>query len=317
MKELCIVVPIFNDGDLARSLCTEIERIFAGFFGAGDLPSNLEVLFIDDGSTNSSLKSLLETRSQFPFVRVVSLSRNFGQQAALTCGYWHSNGRLTAVLDVDMQDHPKFLPEMIRKMRAEGSAICQGVRKRRRDSVFKRWTSEVFKRVIYRSIGSRVPANHSTLRIFDRKAIEEFRKFGEHGRFVPGIESLLGFKRSYVEVEHTVGTRPSSYNFRRRLRLATDAIVIFSELPMQMIVGVSFLLSIAGICFGVVIVVQRFMKVEMLPGWASLISVLLVGFGLIGLCMGVLGFYLVRILREVQGRPIFSVDTIYPAAGGE
>lgn len=310
-KSLSIVVPIFNDGHLANALCSEIRNIFQSFFATQNLSQKLEVVFVDDGSKNDSVAHLLSVRKEFNFVRVIILSRNFGQQAALSCGYWYSRGSRTAVLDVDMEDHPSFLPTMLDKMEKEGANICQGVRIRRRNSFFKNVTSVFFKWALYRAMELEIPLNHSTLRIFDRKAIDAFNRFKESGRFVPGIESLIGFKRTYVPVQHVIASKPSSYNFRRRLRLAVDALIGITDLPMKIMTAVSLLLFSLGVGYGFFLVTRRLLGGEALLGWTSVISVLLIGFGIIGFCISVLGLYLIKILREVQDRPLFIVNEIY------
>lgn len=317
LVELSIVVPIYNDGHLANALCLELQSIFSRYFKTENLSDKLEVLFVNDGSRNDSLALLLKARESFGFVRVINLSRNFGQQAALSCGYWHSRGRKTAVLDVDMEDHPRFLPEMLDKMAFDDASICQGVRVQRNNSVFNNLSSTLFKKVLYQSIQSDVPINHSTLRIFDRKAIEAFKRFNESGRFVPGIELLIGFKRTYVSVEHTVSDKPSSYNFRRRFRLALDALIGFSDLPMKAMTLISLLLFSAGISHAAFFIIRKLLGGTALLGWTSVMSVLLIGFGILGFCLSVLGLYLVRILREVQHRPLFIIDSFFEQSGGK
>src|SRR5579863_4937462 len=166
------VVPIYNDGDLARDFCIEMARVFAEYLGHGDVARDLEVIFVDDGSSNDSPAVLKRTCEEFPFAKAVLLSRNFGQHIATSAGYKAASGDYVGTLNVDMEEPPSCLPAMLDALKAGDCDIVGGLHDGRPVSAFTRLTSRLWVGLINRLTGRNIPVNATTVRIMTRRAAD-------------------------------------------------------------------------------------------------------------------------------------------------
>lgn len=302
------VVPIYHDADLAEEFCREYERVFQDYLGQPQIHEQVELIFVNDGSTDDAAATLASLPGRFPFVRVINLSRNFGQHVALSCGYRHARGQVVGMLNVDMQEPPDQIPLLLRHLEREDCDIVFGLRRRRAGSAADNLTSRLFGFVLNKLTGYDVPLNSATLRVMNRRFVDAYNALSESSRYLPGLESWLGFKRGYTEVIHQERRRGrSSYSFRRRLAMAAEAIVSFSDLPLKIsvffgfgVVAVSFLL--AG-----VLALQKLFFVEVQLGYTSTMCVIVFLGGVQLSVIGLASLYIGRILREVQRRPLYVI----------
>lgn len=314
--KLSIVIPIFNDGYLADSCCERLAKVFSHYYRTENLDSIIEIIFIDDGSVDDSFDHLKKVAIKYPFTRAIQFSRNFGQQIALSCGYSQARGEVIGVLDVDLQDPPEHIPELLEHMRKNSCDVVQGIRSARKDHLFKRITSKGFVFVFNKLCGFQLPLNQSTLRIMNRKFIDSFNDYTERVRFVPGLESWLGFKREFVEVGHSKRSDgKSSYNFSKRSRLAVEALISFSDLPLKLSITCGLVLAIAGGFLGLAFIVVKLINPAVQPGFTSIISILLCTQGIVIFLLGIVGLYIARILKEVQNRPLYIVRQSFQVRG--
>jgi glycosyltransferase involved in cell wall biosynthesis len=307
-----IVVPIYNDGALARDLCRELEAVFRGYLGHADLARDLEVIFVDDGSANDSPRLLKQVCDEFPFARLVALSRNFGQHIAISAGYRAATGDAIGMLNVDQEDPPSQLPLLFDELARGGYDIVGGRYRRRAVRLTARMTSYLFHALMDRLTGYDTPADASTMRVMSRRAVDVYNGLTEKSRYLPGLEMWLGLHYGWVPVEHQPRRAGrSSYNFRRRLRLAIASLISFSDFPLRLAVKFGLLVAAAGALLGVWLVVAQLFFENLLPGYTSTLAVIVFLGGAQIAVTGVASLYIGRILAEVQRRPLFVVRETY------
>ncbi|MFL2650623.1 MAG: glycosyltransferase family 2 protein [Anaerolineales bacterium] len=298
-----IVAPVFNEEE---TLPEFYRRIFAV---VQELDSAAELLLIDDGSTDNSLALMQELQAQESFVRILSFSRNFGHQVAITAGIDYAKGDAVIVIDSDLQDPPEVIHELVSKWKA-GAELVLAVRSARRgESWFKRATASFFYRLIDRLTDLHIPKDSGDFRLMDRKVVQALRKVREQHRFMRGLSVWVGFKRDevvYVRDERFAGR--SKYPLSRMLRFATDGITSFSHVPMQLAMTLGFFFAGVALLGIPAIIALRFSGNREFFGQATtLVSVLLLG-GVQLICLGIIGEYLGRIYNEVRRRPLYLIS---------
>jgi dolichol-phosphate mannosyltransferase len=306
------VVPIYNDGALAREFCREIASTFRSYLGHDDLARDLEVVFVDDGSANDSPQLIKAVCNEFAFAKAVMLSRNFGQHIAISAGYRAATGDVVGVLNVDLEDPPSQIPKLLDKLASGDFDIVGGLYAHRNVKLSSRMTSYLFHATMNKLTGYTTPHNASTLRVMTRRAVDVYNSLGEKSRYIPGLEMWLGLRYGWVPVEHQprrVGK--SSYNFRRRLRLAISSIISFSDYPLRLAVKFGFAMAALGFLLGLFMIVDKVFLRDIAPGYTSTVAAILFLGGLQIMVTGVASLYIGRILAEVQQRPLFVVRETY------
>lgn len=308
MIKYSFVVPIYNDAYLAEEFCQEYLKVFQQHLGVTDIATQAELIFVNDGSRDDSAETLAQLPARFPFVRVINFSRNFGQHIALSCGYRHARGQYVGMLNVDMQDPPDQIPPLLRHLQNEDCDIVFGVRRRRSGSTADDLTSRMFGFVLNKLTGYDVPLNTATLRVMNRRFVDAYNTLSESSRYLPGLESWLGFKRSYVEVTHQERRRgKSSYNFTRRVKMAAEAIISFSDLPLKITVVFGFVVVALSFLLALALAIQKLFFVEVQLGYTSTVCVIVFLGGVQLSVIGLASLYIGRILREVQHRPLYVI----------
>jgi glycosyltransferase involved in cell wall biosynthesis len=312
MLRYSFVVPIYNDADLAKDFCAQFAKTFEECVGTSDIAHFVELIFVNDGSQDSSAETLSQLPSALPFVRIINLSRNFGQHIALSCGYRHARGQYVGMLNVDMQEHPSQIPLLLKKIESTDCDIVFGLRSKRTGPARDALTSRFFGIVLNKLTGYNVPLNVGTMRVMNRRFVNAYNSLTETSRYLPGLESWLGFKRGYVEITHTDRQRGrSSYNFKRRLLMAADAIISFSDLPLKLTVLVGFVVVVVSLLLAIWLVIERIFFVNMQLGFTSIVCLLILFFGVQLSVIGLASLYIGRVLREVQHRPLYVIrDTV-------
>lgn len=307
-----IVVPIYNDGALAPELCYEIEKAFAAYLGSENVVSRIELIFVNDGSGNDSLNYLKHMAARYSFVRVIDLSRNFGQHIAIASGLAEARGNVILRMNVDMQDHPSQIPALLDALHAEQLDLVVGQYEVRESPWINRTTARLYFHLFRFLTGFSSPQNTAPLRAMSRRFVDAYNRLTERSRFPQGLDQWLGFDQKYVRIEHRPRTDgKSSYNFWSRLRLGVEGILYFSNRPLTLIAIFGFILSVVGLVFGAYVIIARLLWADLLPGYASLLSIGLIAFGIQLGCMGVVGLYVARIFSETQNRPLFLVKARY------
>ena len=302
--EISVIVPLYNEElvleELKHRLTSVLENCTHGF----------EVILVNDGSSDSTLslaKDICRTDSRF---KLISFSRNFGHQIAVTAGMHMSSGDAVIIIDADLQDPPEVIPEMIRKWR-DGCQVVYGVREKREgDSLLKRSTASLFYRVLKLLTPVNIPLDAGDFRLMDRRVVKEFNRMEEQSRFIRGMVSWIGFRQG--EILYTRDKRyagKTKYPFRKMLAFAVDGIISFSNVPLRIssilgmiTAGISFLFMFYGI------VSRIFFPLHTISGWASVFTAVLFIGGIQLISLGILGEYVSRIYKEIKKRPLYIID---------
>jgi len=305
---LSVVVPVKNEEDGILPFVARVGPVLEVICDA----AGWEILFVDDGSSDATLAAIVAANISDPRVRGLSLSRNFGKEAALSAGLDHARGNAVIPMDVDMQDPPEVLPEMVAKWR-EGHEMVFGVRRSRtEDSFVKRMTAGLFYRAHNMVSADKIPENAGDFRLMDRKVVDVIRAMPERNRFMKGLFAWAGFKQAAVEydrAERETGT--TKYNYWKLWTLALDGITSASTVPLRIWSYVGALVALFAIGFAGWLAIDTMIFGNAVPGYASIMtSVLFLG-GIQLISLGVLGEYVGRILTETKQRPLYVVrDTV-------
>lgn len=310
-----VIVPIYYDGYLAPALCEELGSVISTYLGTRSLAPLLELIFVNDGSRDASLDTLLDLQQRYEFVRVIDLSRNFGQHAAIACGMQQARGEVVLRMNVDMQDPPSEIPKLLRVLEQEDVDLVVGQYTTRNSPLLNRLTAHVYFRMFKLMTGFDTPQNTSPLRAMSRRFVGAYNALTEKSRFPQGLDQWLGFRHRYVEIEHRERVdKRSSYNLWSRLKLAANGILYFSDRPLQLMASAGFVLALVGVCLGGYVVTERLFGGNFLPGYASLVSIALLAFGIQLGCTGLVGLYIAKIFKEVQNRPLYVIRTVFEQA---
>jgi dolichol-phosphate mannosyltransferase len=302
VPRLSVVVPVFNEEDVLPLFAERMRPVLDGLGVA------YEVVAVDDGSKDATPIVLEMMRRQWPELRVVRLRRNSGHQNALTAGLHRARGEYVVSIDVDLQDPPEVVAEMLRLAETAGLDVVHGVRSdRRTDSLFKRTTAGLYYRLVRRVVGNPVPHNAGDFRLLSRTAVDALIDLPEHLPVYRLLVPWLGLPSgevSYVRERRAAGR--SKYPLAKMVRLAFDSIAGFSAAPLRLATW----LGCGGIALCVLLaaaVMAARLWGNVVPGWTSIfVAVVFLG-ALQLLCLGLLGEYVARIFTTLQGRPSYVV----------
>lgn len=299
---ISIVCPMHNEEE---SLAAFFARLLPVLESLGE---PFEIICVNDGSLDTTLERLLDTRRQEPRIRVLDLSRNFGKEAALTCGIDHARGDAVIPIDADLQDPPELIVEMVRLWRQGFDVVLAQRMDRSTDHVLKRKTAEWFYRLHNAISEPAIPPNVGDFRLMDRKVVEALKLLLERQRFMKGLFAWVGFRQAvipYAREARQAGE--SKFSGWRLWNFALEGITSFSTAPLRIWTYLGLTIALTSFVFGAFIIGRVILLGRDLPGYASLITMMLFlgGVQLIG--MGVLGEYLGRIYSETKGRPIYIV----------
>jgi polyisoprenyl-phosphate glycosyltransferase len=300
---LSVVVPCMNEQEV---LLTTHQRLIAVLQQA---PVNFEIVYVDDGSTDSTPEVLRNFQIKDARVRVVRFSRNFGHQVAITAGLEHASGDAIVIIDADLQDPPEVILEFLAKW-LDGYDVVYGVRAERDgESAFKLWSAKFFYRFISRLSDTSIPLDTGDFRLMDRRVVDSLISMPERDRFVRGMVSWLGFSQvavPYHRVSRAAGT--TKFSLFKMIRFALDGIFSFSILPLRLATWTGFAASGVAIAGIIIVLLERFFQVPgLVKGWSSaVIAELFIG-GVQLICMGIIGEYVGRIYGESKRRPLYIV----------
>ena len=296
---LSVVAPVCNEEATIHEFCARVRSALEGI--------NFELVLVDDGSTDGSPEALDLLAAEDPRVRVLYLSRNFGHQTALTAGLDHARGDAVVMLDADLQDPPELIPRMLDHWLG-GTDVVYAVREQREgESKFKLATARWFYRLFDTLAQVELRHNSGDYRLLDRRALDALLSMRERNRFLRGMTVWVGYTQAAVPYRRDPRyAGETKYTLTRMLRFSLDAIVSFSDRPLQLATLLGFLIStLAFVAIPVVIVLR--ITGAYLPGFSSItIAVLLLG-GIQLIAIGIIGEYVGRIYDEVKGRPLYLV----------
>ena len=309
---ISIVAPFFNE---EQTVDRFFQEIIAALEGIG---AQWEIICVNDGSQDRTLEQLLAAARTNPRVKVVALTRNFGKESALTAGLEASEGDVVVLIDADLQDPPTLIADMLQKWR-EGYDVVYGVRRsRNEDSLAKRVTADGFYRVFNSLTSIPVPANTGDFRLMDRRVADRLRELPERTRFMKGLFSWLGYRSAAVYYDRPGREQgQTSWSYWKLWNFALDGLTSFSTMPLRVWTYVGLTVSLLSFIYASFLVFRTLIIGIDLPGYASLMVVILFLGGIQLISLGVLGEYLGRVFIEVKQRPIYLVDRVYHFPDGE
>lgn len=308
MALISLVFPIFNEEAVLPVLVARLEALLPTLEKDGD---TVEVLFVNDGSRDGSLLQLRELAQKHSWARVLSFSRNFGHQIAVTAGMHHAAGDAVVLLDADLQDPPELLPEMIRLWRDESWEVVYGKRRSREgETAFKLLTASLFYKLLHRLTSVAIPENTGDFRLMDRKVVDALNAMGEQHRFLRGMAAWVGFKQYALEYDRPArAAGETKYPFRKMFKLAMDAVTGFSYAPLKLSRDLGAFIALGAIVYGGIQAVRYAIAPRSFePGWTSIIVVLSLLSGVQLVTLGLIGEYIGRIYDEVKGRPLYLLS---------
>lgn len=305
MKLISIVVPCFNEEEV---FAETYRRLTETLSQIDKTKYDYELIFVNDGSKDKTLEMIREKTNSDSRVKGINFARNFGHQIAITAGLDNCKGDAAVVIDADLQDPPSVILEMIAKWE-EGYDVIFGKRRDRAgESAFKLLTAKYFYRFINRLSDVDIPLDTGDFRLMDRAALDQFLSMRETYRFVRGMVAWIGFKQTFVEYDRESRFAGSTkYPLKKMLRLASDAILSFSNTPLKIATFVGFITSCIAFVGILYALYMRLFTNNFVEGWTLLmISVLLIG-GIILLVLGIIGEYVGRIYGEIKRRPLYII----------
>lgn len=297
-----LVIPVYNEEEtlpeLREQLCDLMER----------LGEPTEVILVDDGSRDQSYAMMEEMHRQDPRFKVIALSRNFGHQLAITAGIDFASGDAVITMDADLQDPPEVVLQMVERWR-EGYHIVDGIREdRANDTWFKRVTASLFYRLLQRLSDTEMPMHAGDFRLIDRKALQAFKALREDNRYVRGMISWIGFRRTgvaYARPKRFAGH--TKYPLLKMTKLALDGILSFSDVPLRMVLLMGVIVSCVSFLGGLLSIILKLAGAYTVSGWTSTIVVVFFIGGVQLVVIGVMGEYVGRIYQSVKNRPLYIV----------
>lgn len=299
---LSLVIPVYNEEVLIAELFERVQRSLQS------ITDNFEVIVVDDGSTDNTLQQLEACHQKDRRFKVLTLSRNFGHQAAYTAGLSYARGEYVAMMDGDLQDPPELIPQMYQQVTGSGVDIVYGKRIHRKEKFFKRLFIWFFHKVFKQLSNLQNIKQVGNFSVMSKKALDAFLSLQEKNRYLPGLRSFIGFKQGFVEYDRPDRSKgEAKMSMVKLFSLAFDAIFSFSSIPVK----VCLYSGLAGIVFIVLIfiyiVISKLLGLAPL-GWSSIIlSIYFIGSVQL-LSIGILGEYVYRIYKETQNRPVFIVN---------
>lgn len=299
-----LIIPVYNEEDLIDELAERAIKAVESFI------SNYEILFINDGSSDSTLQKLIEVRKRFPRAKIIDLSRNFGHQAAFTAGLEMAMGNYVAMMDGDLQDPPELLAEMYRMINDEGYDIVTGKRKGRKTKRH-RIATNLFHVFFKKVAGLDEVENAGNFSMLNRSAVDALVQMKESIRYLPGLRSFIGFNQGFVEYirEDRAGGEPKM-TFGKLMLLGADAIFSFSKFPIKVCLVLGLIGTLVFLFAGIYVLVAKSFGFA-LYGWSSIVlSIYFLG-SIQLIFLGVVSEYVYRIYKESQNRPIYLVKKFY------
>lgn len=298
---LSLVVPVYNEEEVLPQSYARMEKVLRS------LPCDFEIIYVDDGSRDGSWEILRDIAGEDNHVKALRFARNFGHQTAVTAGMDAAKGDVLVIIDVDLQDPPEVIPEMLARWQ-EGYDVVYGKRiSREGENVFKKWTASAYYRFLRRMSAYEIPLDTGDFRLIDRSVADVMAAMPEHNRFLRGMSAWAGFSQCPVNYERqSRAAGQTHYTLKKMVRLAFDGVLGFSDMPLLMplyLGGGLLFLCVLGLIVLAVLTVQGIG-----PAWMWGLWMMAVLFGLVLMMMGLQGAYLSRIFDEVRRRPLYVLQ---------
>ena len=305
MKKISVVIPMYFEEEVAQSCYERTKNVLVNIENYEH-----ELIFVNDGSKDKTLEILEEIANKDKCVKVISFSRNFGHQAAVTCGIKYVTGDAVLIMDADMQDPPELINEMI-NFWENGNEVIYGKRKTRKgESHFKLFTAKMFYKTLNSLSDIEIPKDTGDFRLVDRKVIDVINQMPEHNKFLRGLFSWVGFKQmpyEYERQEREAGK--TKYPLKKMLKLASDGIISFSTKPLKLVGALGIISIFISITILIYALISYILKLNTLTaGWTSMMVAVTFFAGVQLLSIWIMSEYIARIYDETRNRPQYIID---------
>lgn len=302
---LSVIVPVFNEEEVIDESYRRLTEI------AKNIKESYEIIFVNDGSSDSTEFKIKNICDRDYHVKLINFSRNFGHQSAITAGMKCSKGKAIIVIDADLQDPPEVMVEMVKKWK-EGYKVVYGKRiSREGETLFKKVTAKVFYRFLNYFSDIKIPTDTGDFRLIDRKVCNVMNGLPEHNRYVRGLVAWVGFSQTGVEfVREKRLAGETKYPLKKMIKFSLDAITSFSSKPLKLAFPIGIIISLCSFLYLAYVLIQKITN-QTVPGWASIVAIVLFSNGITFILIGIIGEYIARIYDEVKARPMYVIDEIY------
>lgn len=299
---ISVISPVYGAATLLEEL---VDRIISS---VSQITEAYEIILVEDCGPDDSWEKIRKICAKNPKVRGIQHSRNFGQQYAINCGLDHAQGEWVVTLDCDLQDRPEEIPKLYANAK-EGFDIVLASRQNRQDDFLKKFYSRMFYRTLSYLTDTMQDGSVANFALYHRKVVEALKQMSDYYRYYPTMIHWVGFRLSKLEIEHAERTdgKKSSYDFRKRLNLAFDTIISFSDKPLRLTVKLGLLISVITAILTIALVVRYFLVDVQVSGWTSTFLSFWFLSGLMITLLGMVGIYVGRIFESVKNRPTYIV----------
>ena len=305
---LSVVVPVYNEGEGLLAFHARLARVMNG------LGEKWEVVYVNDGSRDNSLAVLEGLRADDPACAIVNLSRNFGKEIAMTAGLDHARGAAVVMIDADLQDPPEVIPDLVAAWRQGWDMVYAQRRVREGETWLKRATADAFYRMMQRVGRVRLPRNTGDFRLMSRRVVDALLQLREHHRFMKGLFAWVGFPSVAVPYDRAPRfAGQTSFDYWKLWNFALEGITSFTVMPLKVATYLGLVTALFAVVYGGQIIVRTLLFGNPVPGYPSLMAVVLFLGGAQLVTLGIIGEYLGRVFNETKGRPLYLVERYTPS----
>lgn len=302
---LCVVVPAFNEQDVLPEFHLRLKGVLGG------LPGSHEIIYINDGSSDRSAQVIHELMLTDRNVTLLDLSRNFGKEIALTAGLDQADADAVVVIDCDLQDPPELIPQLLDQWRAGYDVVYAQRLERSGEPWLKKFSAYAFYRIIGKLASIDIPADVGDYRLLSRRALQALHSVREQHRYMKGLFAWIGFPQTAVGYRRDARfAGRSSWNYWRLWEFALEGITSFTTRPLKLATYIGMLTAVAAFIFGVYIILDKLLYDNPVPGYPSLMVVVLFLGGVQLITLGIIGEYLARIFGETKQRPLYLIKEL-------
>ena len=302
VQMLTVVVPVYNEEEVLPEFHRRLAKVLDG------LILQTEVIYVNDGSVDGSLNQVRQIKAEDGRVAMIDLSRNFGKEIAMTAGLDHAHGDAVVVIDADLQDPPELIPEMIENWQSGYDVVYAQRTSRAGESAFKKTTAHVFYRVMQKLSRVKIPADAGDFRLLSRRAVDALSGLREQHRFMKGLFAWIGYPQKAIPYERDARYGgETKWSYISLWNFAIEGITSFSTIPLKVATYLGVLTAFGAFLFGMFIVVKTIFFGNPVPGYPSLLVVVLFLGGIQLMALGVIGEYLGRMFDETKGRPLYLI----------
>lgn len=301
-----VVIPVFNEEAVIKQSYRRLKQVM------DSTDESYELIFVNDGSSDRSVMLIKGFCDQNESVKLISFSRNFGHQVAITAGMDYATGRAVVVIDADLQDPPELILKMIAKWK-EGYEVVYAKRiYRKGETFFKKQTAHLFYRMLRACTETDIPVDTGDFRLIDRKVCDALKQLPEKNRYVRGLVSWVGFKQTAVEYNRDPRLAgETKYSLKKMIKLSLDGLTSFSFMPIKLASYIGALFIALGLAYVVLLLLFKLLGSVAIGGWNLVIACQLVLTGFLLTMMGIMGEYIGRIYDEARNRPLYIVREYY------